>query len=51
LEKKCPKISLAILYQPITKGGLSLIDPNTQSEALLVKLFIKGLCLGAKPWK
>ncbi len=36
---------------PISKGGLGIIDPKTQSEALLVKLVIRGLAPGGKPWK
>jgi hypothetical protein len=42
---------LGNFFQPTIKGGLGLIDPNTQSKALLVKLLIKGLSLGVEPWK
>jgi hypothetical protein len=34
-----------------TKGGLGIIDPQTQSEALLAKLLVKGLAPGDEPWK
>jgi hypothetical protein len=51
LENNYLKINSAILYQPTTKGGLSLIDPNAQSETLLIKLFIKGLFPRGEPWK
>jgi hypothetical protein len=34
-----------------TKGGLGIIDPKTQSEALLAKLLIRGFALRSKPWK
>jgi hypothetical protein len=30
---------------------LGVIDPKSQSEALLAKLFIRGLTLGGEPWK
>jgi hypothetical protein len=51
LGKKWAKVDWAIFCQPIVKGGLSLTNPNTQSKALLVKLLIRGLSLGAEPWK
>jgi hypothetical protein len=34
-----------------TKGGLGIIDPKTQSEALLAKLLMRGLAPGGEPWK
>jgi hypothetical protein len=36
---------------PLLRGGLGLIDPNVQSEALLVKLFIRRLSPRTKSWK
>ncbi len=36
---------------PIAKGGLGIIDPKTQSEALLAKLLVRGLVLDGEPWK
>ncbi len=45
------KVKWDILTLPISKGGLGIIDPKTQSEALLAKLLITGLELGDKPWK
>jgi len=36
---------------PTTQGGLGIIDPKTQSEALLAKLLIRGLTPGGEPWK
>jgi hypothetical protein len=34
-----------------TKGRLGIINPQTQLEALLAKLLVRGLALGNKPWK
>jgi len=39
------------LTLPISKGGLGIIDPKTQSEALFVKLLVRGLAPGGEPWK
>jgi len=36
---------------PTSQGGLGIIDPKSQSEALLAKLLIKGLAPGGEPWK
>jgi len=36
---------------PIAKGGLGIIDPKTQSEALLAKLLVRGLVPDGEPWK
>ncbi len=33
------------------KGGLGIIDPKTQSKALLAKLLIRGLAPGGEPCK
>jgi len=39
------------LVLPTSQGGLGIIDPKTQSEALLAKLLIRGLAPGGEPWK
>ncbi len=39
------------LTLPIAKGGLGIIDPKIQSEALLAKLLVRGLTPGREPWK
>jgi hypothetical protein len=39
------------LTLPIAKGELGIINPKSQSEALLVKLLVRGLALGGQPWK
>ncbi len=36
---------------PTAHGGLGVTDPKSQSEALLAKLFVKGLAPGGEPWK
>jgi hypothetical protein len=45
------KVKWDTLGLPTTKGGCGVIDPKTQSEALLAKLLIRGLALGGEPWK
>jgi len=40
------KVKWDTLALSTTKGGLGIIDPKTQSEALLAKLLIKGLAPG-----
>jgi hypothetical protein len=45
------KVKWETLVLPTTQGGLGIIDPKTQSEALLAKLLIRGLTPGGKPWK
>jgi hypothetical protein len=35
----------------LSSGGLGIIDPKAQSEALLAKLLVKGLTPGGEPWK
>ncbi len=39
------------LTLPIAKGGLGIIDPKSQSEALLAKLLVRGLAPRGEPWK
>jgi hypothetical protein len=45
------KVKWETLVLPTTKGGLGIINPKTQSEALLTKLLIRGLAPRGKPWK
>jgi len=45
------KVKWDTLTLPIAKGGLGIIDPKTQSEALLAKLLVWGLAPGEEPWK
>jgi len=39
------------LVLPASQGGLGIIDPKSQSEALLAKVLIRGLAPGGEPWK
>jgi len=45
------KVKWETLVLPTSQGGLGIIDPKTQSEALLAKLLIRGLTPGGEPWK
>jgi hypothetical protein len=45
------KVKWETLVLPISQGGLGIIDPKTQSEALLAKLLVRGLAPGGEPWK
>jgi len=45
------KVKWETLVLPTDQGGLGIIDPKAQSEALLAKLFIRGLAHGGEPWK
>jgi hypothetical protein len=45
------KVKWETLVLPTSQGGLGIIDPKTQSEALLPKLLIRGLEPGGEPWK
>jgi hypothetical protein len=45
------KVKWETLVLPTSQGGLEIIDPKTQSEALLAKLLIRGLEPGGEPWK
>jgi hypothetical protein len=45
------KVKWETLVLPIPQGGLRIIDPKTQSEALLAKLLVRGLAPGREPWK
>jgi hypothetical protein len=45
------KVKWSTMVILITQGGLGIIDPKAQSEALLAKLLTKGLAPGGEPWK
>jgi hypothetical protein len=45
------KVKWNTMVIPITQGGLGIIDPKAQSEALLAKLLTRGLAPGGEPWK
>jgi hypothetical protein len=45
------KVKWDTLTLPTAQGGLGIIDPKTQSEALLAKLLIRGLASRGEPWK
>jgi hypothetical protein len=45
------KVKWETLMLPVTQGGLGIIDPKTQSEALLAKLLVRGLAPRGEPWK
>jgi hypothetical protein len=45
------KVKWETLVLPISQGGLGIINPKTQSEALLAKLLVRGLTPGGEPWK
>ncbi len=45
------KVKWDTLALPTTLGRLGVTDPKSQSEALLAKLFIRGLAPGGEPWK
>jgi hypothetical protein len=45
------KVKWEMLVLPTSQGGLGIIDSQTQSEALLAKLLIRGLAPGGEPWK
>ena len=37
--------------QPISIGGVKLLDPERMAKAMLVKLLIRGLSPDPEPWK
>jgi hypothetical protein len=45
------KVKWDTFILPTSKGGFGIIDPKTQSEALLAKLLIRGLAPRGEPWK
>jgi hypothetical protein len=45
------KVKWDSLTLPLFNGGLRIIDPKAQSEALFAKLLVKGLAPGGEPWK
>jgi len=47
----CTKVKWDTLVLLTPQGGLGIIDPKTQSEAMLAKLLVRGLAPGGEPWK
>jgi hypothetical protein len=45
------KVKWDTLTLPIAQGSLGITDPKSQFEALLAKLFVRGLAPSGKPWK
>jgi len=45
------KVKWDTLALPTSQGGFGVTDPKAHSEALLAKLFIRGLAPGGEPWK
>jgi hypothetical protein len=45
------KVKWDTLALSTAQGGLGIINPKTQSKALLAKLLVKGLASGGEPWK
>jgi hypothetical protein len=45
------KVKWDTLALPIAPGRLGVINPKSQSEALLAKLFVRGLTPNGEPWK
>jgi hypothetical protein len=45
------KVKWDTLMLPTAQGELGIIDPKTQSKALLAKLLVRGLAPGREPWK
>jgi hypothetical protein len=43
------KVKWDFLTLPLSSGGLRIIDPKAQSEALLTKLLMRGLAPGREP--
>ncbi len=51
VDKTQAKVKWDFITLPIYKGGLDIIDPKAQVEALLAKLVVCGLMSRTKPWK
>jgi len=47
----CAKVRWDTVILPTALGGLGVTDPKSQSEALLAKLFVRGLTPGGEPLK
>jgi hypothetical protein len=45
------KVKWGSLTLPLSSGGLGIIDPKAQSEALFAKLLVRGFAPGGEPWK
>jgi hypothetical protein len=47
----CAKVKWDTLVLPTAQGGLGIINPKSQFEALLAKLMVRGLAPSGEPWK
>ena len=45
------KVAWSVITLPTALGGLGLVDPPSQSQALLGKFIVRGLLPGGEPWK
>lgn len=45
------RVKWATVVLPIVRGGIKVLDPQWQAAALLVKLLMRGMSVGYKPWK
>lgn len=45
------KVAWSVITLPTVLGGLGLVDPASQSRALLGKFIVRGMLLGGEPWK
>jgi hypothetical protein len=45
------KVRWELIIQPISAGGLKILDPIIQASALISKLVVRGLKPGWEPWK
>jgi hypothetical protein len=50
LEGTHAKVKWDMITLVVCKGGLEIIDPQTQAETLLAKLIVKGLSPRREPW-
>lgn len=45
------KVKWDSITLPLSNGGLGIINPKTQLEALLTKLLVRRLSTRGEPWK
>ena len=45
------KVAWSVITLPTALGGLGLVDPASQSRALLGKFMVRGMLPGGEPWK
>ena len=50
-HKTRARIRWASAILPITQGGMQVLDPTTQIQALLTKNLVRGMQPGTEPWK